>query len=378
MILSAKIFWPIRFSRYNHMSMERTPAPQWYLEVEGKRAGPFDLGQIQGLLADGEILPNTPVSQSPDTGPWLKAADLAAANGDHQAIEHPAESSSPSVLTATTVSTSGAAGSGSGHLPNRPSDGVSLEPTHRKPEGEDTTTQIFDVLQAMKDRKMAKKLTAPHPQEWGQLARGASASSRRLPPQVLVIGAIASFLCISLWGVSRILDRGESAPIADAENSSAKQDRPVETIKTHAKPQTTQAVDSHPSAPAPSVRTPASHEAPKTPLRMVRPADRASMPTARSFEKTPDHAAQDAAAEKERNRGGDDRRDDRDRGENQNGENNQQQGAEAGNNTDSPNNKAEGGADRSPDGNASGGGAGNGQENPRPDDPNIRGGAQID
>ena len=166
--------------------------PEWYLDIEGTRSGPYTTHQIEGFLSDGEILPRHRVISSRRPGQSVSAGDFVAALHHHYQ-ENP--------------------GNAVFQPPPRPQD------IHEKGAAfqVDTTLNdpahaLFDALQVARERKTQNKLNVPHAKEWGMLSR----REKRIPTQLWLIAALGSVLWISVWGVLRVLDK----PLATTDHSS--------------------------------------------------------------------------------------------------------------------------------------------------------------
>src|SRR5437763_1874403 len=117
---------------------------QWYLDVNGKKVGPFSQDQLAGLLRDGEILPTQKVTADHIGGHWVDVTEVAHPDGPtlsgFRAPPRPPE-----------------------HKP---------EPGH-KPIGDDPALGLFDTLQAAKEKSAnapARPLGTPEETRWEKAA----------------------------------------------------------------------------------------------------------------------------------------------------------------------------------------------------------------
>src|SRR3990170_5023318 len=60
-----------RIISYNLLGMGSEMIPEWFLDVQGKKVGPFTLEQVHGLLEDGEIRKFNRVTRDPLGREWI-------------------------------------------------------------------------------------------------------------------------------------------------------------------------------------------------------------------------------------------------------------------------------------------------------------------
>jgi hypothetical protein len=163
--------------------MAADTAPAWFLELQGRKVGPYTIDQIEGLLRDGEIPADQKTTADYLNGRWIGVQDLIQAY--HRGQDQVAR----------------------GHFEPPPKPAPSDQaPLERRVE--DSTTELFSTLQMARDRKNAQRAQAQgevDPSEWGQLAR----PGRRIPSQAYLIAALGALSGLMLWGVWHIL---KSAP----------------------------------------------------------------------------------------------------------------------------------------------------------------------
>lgn len=151
------------------------PTEYWYLEVNGKKIGPFTLEQIQGFLSDGEIKPYHQVTSEKLAGRWISVEELLHTDAppppppsESTAVGMPVLESTPVLeatpvldispaLEAAPVSESAPSleipigGQGNFQPPPRPE--IHTEPTDEdKP---DPTLSLFNALQGLREKRNA-------------------------------------------------------------------------------------------------------------------------------------------------------------------------------------------------------------------------------
>ena len=179
--------------------------PEWYLEIEGKRSGPFTAEQVEGFLQDREILARHQVFSPRRPDQRMSAGEFV------EALKHQREK------------TVGASGAPRGvppgppkafHPPNKPRsmDERTGIIQANKAAAADPTQHLFDALQAVRERQVQTKLSAPTEAEWGTLAR--TQPARR--SQLTLILTLAALLGVSVWGLNRLLTKKGEPTTASA------------------------------------------------------------------------------------------------------------------------------------------------------------------
>lgn len=194
--------------------------PEWHLELEGKRYGPYRLDQLQELLRSGKISPDHRVVSIHPGGRALSVRELlkSASTGGFEPPPRPAE----------------------------PED--SSEQTIQSPLWRDTdpTRDLFDALQASRERKTPSRPSGA--EDW---APGVENSFKGVSPQAWLIGGITLFLGATVWGINGFLNQ-QSPETAQNDTDSSRKDS--------SRTDTRSAAQSRPklpsSAKAPAVRVP--------------------------------------------------------------------------------------------------------------------------
>ena len=60
--------------------MSSASSQEWFLEVEGKRTGPFTTDQIVGLFQDGEVPGTQRITSASSEGKWITVNELVDSN----------------------------------------------------------------------------------------------------------------------------------------------------------------------------------------------------------------------------------------------------------------------------------------------------------
>lgn len=163
---------------------------EWFLDVKGRKTGPWTTEQLQDLLSEGEVLPIHRVCPSSGKGEWITIQE--AIHGQFQM--------SPT---------------GTLHLPPRPSAEIVAWP--RREEGTgltqvDSTKELFDVLQSAKERKPVTppKLRLP-------AAITSSSEGNYSPIRTFIFGAsAATALGLTVWAIIQVMHANSSAPAAQS------------------------------------------------------------------------------------------------------------------------------------------------------------------
>ena len=191
--------------------------PEWYLEIEGRKSGPYTADQIEGFLKDREILPRHRVFSPRRPDQLMTAGEFVSA------IQHQRQMSAGGA-TATPPSKPRAF-----QPPNKPQDmdertGIIKVDTAARA---DPTQHLFDALQAVRERQTQAKLNPPADLEWGSLAR--TTPARR--SQLLLTATLTSLLAVSVWGLNRLLQRGPASIERPEKMADGTKDQPTSAPK---------------------------------------------------------------------------------------------------------------------------------------------------
>ncbi len=168
--------------------MSSDTAPEWYLEIAGKRTGPFSVEQVQGLLRESQISSDTRISGRGLRGPVVVGEFLAA-------IELRKKSGAV------------AQGRGASFSPPPRPDGIeerrarSPEAIERTRVGFDPAQDLFDALQQVRERQNLQQQRKLQP-----LSEDDPGAARavRIPPQAILTAALALILIVAVWGLTRL------------------------------------------------------------------------------------------------------------------------------------------------------------------------------
>jgi len=211
---------------------------RWFLELDGKRMGPFSPEQVLGLLADGEIPDNLHVYPDPKLGAFpefsgsMTAASLREAYfHDHRIPPAPDMAGSDSIPDAPEPTPD--------HLTS--GDG-----------GQDLATarRLFDLFQSAKEKRAARFAPSVVSQETPS-SNGTSQS------RVISIAATAAVLVVSaVWGFSRSSDPSTPDPSREiAAQASKTQATPASTESSRVTPAAELKRESPVVTAAPAVKT---------------------------------------------------------------------------------------------------------------------------
>jgi hypothetical protein len=198
------------------------------LDVEGTKVGPYTLDQIRGFIKDGEILARHKIT-APHLGwQWTTVGEILEAETAHQAGRKPPLAEvrpfAPPPRPAQ------------GQLLNRSADpSPTLSPS---PERTDPAIDLFDVLQAARERKAAlRQLPSAHDDSSDWFSR----IQRRVPPQAWLVTSMTLVLGTFVWGMTRLFQgTPEIAPSTRIEEAAARSStpsKPVPPPEMAAKPQ---------------------------------------------------------------------------------------------------------------------------------------------
>ena len=166
-------------------------AAEWFLDLNGKKAGPYSVEQVQALVQEGEVHGQTRATSDRLNQEWITVAELIVA---FEAAVKNSDTSPPSVHH---------------QPPPRPKENletVSVVPTSSG-NFNDATQGLFDALQSAKERKAAAKLTPAPQEEWGSLQR----PQRKIPGQLWMIVALTLVLGAAVYGTLKLLAQKSTA-----------------------------------------------------------------------------------------------------------------------------------------------------------------------
>jgi hypothetical protein len=240
---------PSNPARLSHLQRE------WYIEVAGRKTGPFPADAVRDLFLEHEILGNQPLFAADDASVTLTAQELAT-------------------LFSAENDSSGPASSGA--IPIRPADVGKVAPgsemTHPQ---EDASVGLFDTLMAAKERQKTQSGV-----DSGADELAVASPSFQFPGWILA-AAVGAIAVGALWGLTNLLKQGSNhLDTAPAKVST------VQTLGT--------------GAPAPAAvnepaKAPASHAAP------ARPHANTAAPAAATPAR-PSREAEERERERERDR----------------------------------------------------------------------------
>jgi hypothetical protein len=176
------------------MSLDATP--QWYLEAEGRRTGPYSAEQIEAMLRDGQLQADARVSGRGLRGParaseFIEAIRLRRQNSSQKQNQGPAALQPPPRPE------------GVGER-RRDADRGSAHST-------DPTADLFDALQHIRERQtlqqnQAQRITPPEDETWGERLR-----ARGLPGPAVLVASLAAILGLSVWSLNQWLGSTEKS-----------------------------------------------------------------------------------------------------------------------------------------------------------------------
>ena len=166
-------------------------AAEWFLDLNGKKAGPYTVEQVQALVQEGEVHGQIRATSERLNQEWITVAELIVA---FEAAVKGSDATGPSTHS---------------QPPPRPTENletVTVIATSSGGSFNDATQGLFDALQSAKERKAAAKL-APAPQEeWGSLQR----PQRKIPGQLWMIVALVLVLGTAIYGTMKLLAQKSS------------------------------------------------------------------------------------------------------------------------------------------------------------------------
>jgi hypothetical protein len=125
---------------------------QWYLEVNGKKFGPYTLAQIEALARHNEILGQDKVTASHLNGKWMTVDSFVRQTGAQKQSPQSSQSTQGSQAAQATPATPAA-------VPPRPDERTLtslLSPSNQaapRKSSTDAVSNLFEILQAARERK---------------------------------------------------------------------------------------------------------------------------------------------------------------------------------------------------------------------------------
>jgi hypothetical protein len=178
--------------------------PDWYLEVEGRKTGPFTTEQILGLLKEREIPETARIISTQTDSDWFTVGALAQQSAPHS-LSGANPSSKPFVP------------------PPRPAE---LQPSSNVPPPETQAAtakpelSLMDALRVTKERRAHSHATgSKHPEsdEADEHSFTPLKALRTIPRQAWWIAATAALLVVATWSMTRFVKQKAGTPaIADA------------------------------------------------------------------------------------------------------------------------------------------------------------------
>jgi len=192
---------------------------QWFLEVNGKKFGPYTMAQIHALVRHQEIVGEDKVTGSHLNGRWISVQEFVSKTGSSrtevQAAASPVEQTVPVESTPATV-------------PPRPDERTMtslIAPSMRQVEprksGSDAVLNLFEILQAARERKPQTPNAVGH--EVVEMPRPVRSSSGS-PLLWFAVPAVV-VASVVVWKMST--GPSPSAPVAQTEPSDVKIAKPA-------------------------------------------------------------------------------------------------------------------------------------------------------
>lgn len=170
------------------MSLDATP--QWYLEAEGRRTGPYSAEQIEAMLRDGQLQPNAQVSGRGLRGPARASEFIEAIRLRRQNQAQPRGTPQAAIQPPPRPE-------GLGER-RRGADRASTPST-------DPTADLFDALQHIRERQSLQQNHAHRPIEAQDESWGDRLRARGLPGPAVLVASLAALLGLSVWGLNEWL-----------------------------------------------------------------------------------------------------------------------------------------------------------------------------
>ena len=195
---------------------------EWFLDLDGKKAGPYTIEQVQGLLNEGTAHSESRATSDRLGDEWVTVADLVVA------FQAALNQAAPAMIQATPPQEGSSSLPLSG-LPPRPKESLESAPVFTASPGNrnDATQNLFDALQSAKERKAAAKLTPAPQEEWGSQQR----PQRKIPGQLWMIVALVFVLSIAIYGTAKLLGQKSGSTSASSTTATAKNTQPPPPVE---------------------------------------------------------------------------------------------------------------------------------------------------
>ena len=170
-------------------------SPEWFLNENGKRTGPFTAAQLQAFFEQNKISHTSQVSSSHMGGNWISIQEL---------IHGTPAASKPSPTPASDF-----------HPPPRPSFSKEHGPIPPPIERPDPLLSLFDALQAAKERKA----TTPTRLETPGITE---LDSFKIPSFLWVVASVGTVIGVTCWVLfSGLQKSSQTADVAAQQDSAA-------------------------------------------------------------------------------------------------------------------------------------------------------------
>jgi hypothetical protein len=179
---------------------------EWYLDVDGKQSGPLAAREIVEMVKSGKIPATSQVTAARMNGDWVQAKDLVDAYAELYAKPVAAAPvSGAEVFTSRTTDSNFSA-------PPRPTEQLEKskiitldrEALDNTP---DPTDALFQAIQAVREKANVKGSTSPSSPSSARDSSSKSglSSAPRIPPQLLLILALAGIFGITIYGLTKLV-----------------------------------------------------------------------------------------------------------------------------------------------------------------------------
>lgn len=173
--------------------MVRVPMPEWFLDLDGNKAGPYTAEQIETFLSEGEILSRHRVfstrmgSNTVTVGEFVGALQIQRAQASSRPIHRdhftppprPAEDATSLRIQRPTAAEL-----------NEPIEELSRDPAE----------DLFEALQALRDRNVQNKPLEMPTENWGSSAQ----PHFRIGRSAWLMAAAVSIGCTVVWGLLKV------------------------------------------------------------------------------------------------------------------------------------------------------------------------------